>query len=61
MIHEWGKASRRPSLAACSTIEPIEYAMPWTMIVTSMPRAMMWRIESWMARPSVTFPPALLM
>ena len=31
------------------------------MIVTSMPRLMMWRIESWMARPSVTLPPALLM
>ncbi len=35
--------------------------MPCTMIVTSMPRLMMWRIESWMASPSVTLPPALLM
>ena len=61
MIHECGNASRRPSLAACSTIDPIEYAIPWTMIVTSMPRLTMWRIASWMARPSVTLPPALLM
>ena len=35
--------------------------MPWTMIVTSMPRLTMWRIASWIARPSVTLPPALLM
>jgi len=28
MIHECGKQSRRPGLAACSTTEPIEYAMP---------------------------------
>jgi len=35
--------------------------MPWTMIVTWMPRLMMWRMTSWMARPSVTLPPALLM
>ena len=31
------------------------------MILTSMPRLMMWRTASWMARPSVTLPPALLM
>ena len=35
--------------------------MPWTMIRTWMPRLMMWRMTSWMARPSVTLPPALLM
>ena len=37
MIHECGKASRRPGLAAWSTIEPIEYAIPCTTIVTSTP------------------------
>jgi hypothetical protein len=61
MIHACGCARRRPSLAACSTTDPIEYAIPCTMIVTSMPRRTIERIESWMARPSVTLPPALLM
>jgi hypothetical protein len=61
MIHECGSASRRPSLAACSTTDPIEYAIPWTTTVTWMPRCTSWRIESCIARPSVTLPPALLM
>ena len=46
MIQECGKASRLPSLAACRTIEPIEYAIPCTMIFTSMPRLMTWRMAS---------------
>ena len=39
----------------------IHDAMPCTMIVTSMPRLITWRMASWMASPSVTLPPALLM
>ena len=40
---------------------PIEYAIPCTMIVTSIPRLTTSRMASWIARPSVTLPPALLM
>ena len=46
MIHECGYDSRRPVLAACSTTEPIEYAIPCTMIVTSMLRLTTSRIAS---------------
>ena len=38
MIHECGSERRRPSLAACNTTDPIEYAIPCTMMVISMPR-----------------------
>jgi hypothetical protein len=61
MIQECGCASRRPGLAACRTTDPIEYAIPCTTMVTSMPRRTISRTASWMARPSVTLPPALLM
>ena len=61
MIHECGYENRRPGLAACSTTEPIEYAMPWTMMVTSIPVLTRCATTSWIASPSVTLPPALLM
>jgi hypothetical protein len=46
MIQECGYESRRPVLAACSTTEPIEYAIPWTTMVTSVPRSTISRTAS---------------